>query len=67
MLAASRAVTVMMLVPFAKAMLGTLQPVVPVAVPEPPRLLDQTTCVTPMLSEAVPARVVRVALALVLV
>ena len=36
---------------------GTLQPVqlvVPLAVPLPPRLLAQVTCVTPTLSLAVP-------------
>ena len=32
----------------------TDQEVVPVAVPLPPRLLDQVTCVTPTASDAVP-------------
>jgi hypothetical protein len=39
--------------PLTRAMLA-LQEVVPVAVPLPPRELDQLTCVTPTLSEAVP-------------
>jgi hypothetical protein len=52
--AASRAVTVMTLLPGCSAMLLTVQFVVPVAVPLPPALFDQLTCVTPMLSDAVP-------------
>jgi hypothetical protein len=39
--------------PLTRAMLA-LQEVVPVAVPLPPRELDQLTCVTPTLSDAVP-------------
>jgi hypothetical protein len=37
-------------------MLPTLHDVVPLAVPLPPRLLDQVTWVTPTLSEAEPPR-----------
>jgi hypothetical protein len=46
-------------------MLPTLQLVVPLAVPLPPKLLTQLICVTPTASDAVPARVLRVALLLV--
>src|SRR5262245_66608142 len=52
--AASRAVTVMMLVPACSAIAPTDQLVVPAAVPLPPRLLVHVTCVTPTLSEEVP-------------
>ena len=41
----------------------TDQPVVPVAVPLPPRSFTQVTCVTPTLSEAVPPRLIGVAVA----
>ena len=51
--AASRAVTVTTLTPLCSATVA-LQLVVPVAVPFPPRSLDQVTCVTPTLSLAVP-------------
>jgi hypothetical protein len=54
--AASRAVIVITLVPDCKPMEGTLQLVVPVVLPLPPRLLTQLTEVTPTLSEAVPLR-----------
>ena len=54
--AASRAVTVMTFEPVCSAMLATLQLVVPEAVPLPPRSFDQVTCVTPMLSDAVPPK-----------
>src|SRR5262245_8007409 len=52
--AASRAVTVITLSPGFRST-ATFQFVVPVAVPEPPRLFTQLTCVTPTLSDAVPA------------
>ena len=52
--AASRAVTVRILDPFTNAIPVTDHEVVPVAVPLPPALLTQVTCVTPTLSEAVP-------------
>jgi hypothetical protein len=52
--AASRAWTVMTLVPPASGTEGTLQPAVPLATPLPPRSLTQDTCDTPLLSEAVP-------------
>ena len=55
--AASRALTVMVLVPDWRAMPAALQLVVPLAVPLPPRSLDQLTCVTLTLSEAVPETV----------
>ena len=54
LLAASLAVTVITLDPLWRAIPATDQFAVPVAVPLPPRLLDQLTCVTPTLSEAVP-------------
>jgi hypothetical protein len=57
LLAASRAVTVSTLVPGCSTMPLTDQLVVPAAVPLPPRLLAQETCVTPTLSAAVPASV----------
>ena len=57
--AASRAVTVMTFDPLLRVIEGTLHEVVPVAVPLPPALLLHVTEVTPTLSEAVPARVVR--------
>ncbi len=52
--AASRAVTVITFVPARNATLAD-QLVVPDAVPLPPALLVQVTCVTPTLSEAAPA------------
>ena len=52
--AASRAVTVITVVPEATGTEATDHDVVPVAVPLPPRLVLQVTCVTPTLSEAVP-------------
>src|SRR5258706_438508 len=54
--AASRAVTVKMLSPGCSAMLFAAQLVVPAAVPCPPRLLAQVTCVAARLSPAVPPR-----------
>ena len=54
--AASRAVRVRMLSPDCKAIVLTAQLLVPVAVPDPPRLLVHVTCVTPTLSLAVPLR-----------
>ncbi len=53
---ASCAVTVMMFAPLCKAMPATLQLVVPVAVPLPPRSFIHVTCVTPTASAAVPPR-----------
>src|SRR5689334_13842456 len=44
----------MMLLPGCSAMLFTVQFAVPVAVPLPPALFVQLTCVTPTLSDAVP-------------
>ncbi len=55
--AASRAVTVNTFVPLDSAIPLTDQLVVPVAVPDPPRLFAQVTCVTPTLSDAVPLKV----------
>jgi hypothetical protein len=52
--AASRAVTVMTLSPVWRATFAADQLVVPVAVPDPPRLFAHVTCVTPTLSLAVP-------------
>src|SRR5204862_5754375 len=52
--AASRAVTVSTLAPDCSTMPLAVQLVVPVAVPLPPRLFAQVTCVTPTLSDAVP-------------
>jgi len=52
--AASQAVTVSTLLPFFSAIPFTVQLVVPLAVP-PPMPFDHVTCVTPTLSEAVPA------------
>src|SRR5262245_25061433 len=52
--AASRAVTVRMLDPDCSVTELTDHDVVPLAVPLPPRLLDQVTWVTPTLSDAVP-------------
>ena len=52
--AASRAVTVITFGPAARTMPDALQPVVPNAVPLPPRSFAQLTCVTPTLSLAVP-------------
>jgi len=58
LLAASRAVTVMMLVPASNAIPLTVHEAVPLAVPLPPRLFAHVTCVTPTLSEAVPPRLI---------
>src|SRR5256885_615888 len=55
--AASSAVTVSMFDPDCRATPLAVQLVVPVAVPEPPRLFVQVTWVTPTLSDAVPCRV----------
>ena len=52
--AASRAVTVSRFDPVWRAIAPVLQVAVPLAVPLPPRLLVHNTCVTPMLSDAVP-------------
>jgi hypothetical protein len=52
--ATSRAVTVRTLLPPCNVIEFTLHEVVPVAVPLPPRLLTQLTCVTPPASLAVP-------------
>ena len=54
--AASRAVTVIVLVPFCRVMPLTFHELVPLAVPLPPSEFDHVTCVTPVLSEAVPPR-----------
>src|SRR6185503_11656324 len=54
--AASRAVTVSVFEPPSSVMLATLQLVVPLAVPLPPRLFDHVTCVTLVLSLAEPPR-----------
>ena len=51
---ASRAVTVITLTPDSSVIELTDQLVVPLALPLLPRSLDQLTCVTPTLSEAVP-------------
>jgi hypothetical protein len=54
---ASRAVTTMTFAPAFRAMLATLQLVVPAAVPLAPVVwFVQTTCVTPTSSDAVPAK-----------
>ncbi|PYN53361.1 MAG: hypothetical protein DMD92_20390 [Candidatus Rokuibacteriota bacterium] len=52
--AVSRAVTVRRLAPVWRTMPLAVQLVVPVAVPLPPRVFAQVTCVTPTLSDAVP-------------
>jgi hypothetical protein len=52
--AASRAMTVSTLDPDWRAIPLADRPVVPVAVPLPPRLFVQVTWVTPTLSDAVP-------------
>src|SRR5437762_866771 len=52
--AASFAVTVSTLAPDCSTIPLAVQLVVPVAVPLPPRLFAQVTCVTPTLSDAVP-------------
>jgi hypothetical protein len=52
--AASDAVTVSTFAPERRAIPLAVQLVVPVAVPLPPRLFAHVTCVTPMLSDAVP-------------
>lgn len=56
--AASRAVTVMRLVPDCKEIPVTDQEAVPEADPEPPLLFDQVTWVTPTLSEEDPAMLI---------
>ena len=56
LLAASRAVTVIIFDPLCTVIPETDQLLVPVAVPLPPRLFVQLTCVTATLSEAVPLR-----------
>ena len=53
--AASRAVTVSTFVPSWRMMPLAVQLVIPLAVPLPPRLFAHVTCVTPTLSDAVPA------------
>src|SRR5712691_935983 len=58
LLAASRAVTVSTLLPGCNTIPLADHVVVPVAVPLPPALLLHVTCVTPMLSAAVPPRVI---------
>ena len=60
---ASRAVTVSTFAPLASTIPVTDQAVVPLAVPLPPRSFTQVTCVTPTLSEAVPPRLIGVAVA----
>src|SRR5438552_1500226 len=55
--AASRAVTVSTFDPDCRATPLAVQLVLPVAVPEPPRLFVQVTWVTPTLSDAIPCRV----------
>ena len=55
--AASSAVTVSTFVPGWSTILLTVQVVVPLAVPLPPRLFAHVTWVTPMLSDAVPPSV----------
>jgi hypothetical protein len=55
LLAASRAVMVMIVVPDGMDTDAIVHDVVPVATPLPPRLVVQLTCVTPTLSLAVPA------------
>src|SRR5262245_3045863 len=54
--AASFAVTVTTFSPTCSGTLSADQGLIPVAVPEAPRLVDHVTCVTPTLSLAVPAR-----------
>jgi hypothetical protein len=54
LLAASRAVTVMTVVPVANGTAAIDQAVVPAATPLAPPLVDQLTCVTPTLSPAMP-------------
>jgi hypothetical protein len=55
--AASRAVTVSTFDPDCRAIPLAVQLVIPLAIPEPPRLFVQVTWVTPTLSDAVPCRV----------
>ena len=59
--AASKALMVTMLEPVIKGITAD-QLVVPAAVPDWPRFVDQVTCVTPTLSLAVPAKAMEVAL-----
>jgi len=56
--AASRAVTVMMLLPLTSGIDEIAQLVVPLATPLPPRSFAQVTCVTPTLSAVVPVRLI---------
>ena len=56
--AASEAVTVICVVPEAKVSPLTVQLVVPAAMPLAPLSVDQVTCVTPELSDDVPARLI---------
>src|SRR5438094_2875186 len=62
--AASRAWTVSTLVPIWRTALPAVKPVVPLAVPLPPRLFAHVTCVTPTLSDDAPPSVRRLALVL---
>jgi hypothetical protein len=55
--AASNAAIVTMFEPESSG-IAAVQFVVPVATPLPPRLLDHLTCVTPMLSLALPPTVI---------
>jgi hypothetical protein len=55
--AASRAVTVITVVPAPSGTMGIDHEVVPFAVPLAPRSVVQVTCVTPTLSAAVPPTV----------
>jgi len=59
--AASRALTVRAFVPGWRTTPLVTQLVVPLAVPPPPRTFSHVTCVTPTLSDAVPASVREVA------
>src|SRR6266566_5209185 len=54
--AASKALTVILLVPTSSGMFGSCQEAVPLATPAPPKVLDQRTAATPTLSDAVPLR-----------
>jgi hypothetical protein len=55
--AASRAAIVITFAPGCSAIAAAVQLLVPVAVPEPPRSFTHVTCVTPILSAAVPPNV----------
>ena len=52
--AASKALMVTVFIPTSSGIAGTLQLVVPLAIPESPFEVDQVTDVTPTLSDAVP-------------